>query len=47
MGVNVKDSLAMAVSRRGPWALSNTQPLKVAMSNQLFADQGLLSFLHQ
>jgi RNA-directed DNA polymerase len=47
MGVNVKDALAMAASRKGPWALSNAKPLKVAMPNQFFADQGLLSLLHR
>ncbi len=47
MGVNVKDALAMAGSRKGPWALSNAKPLKVAMPNQFFAKQGLLSLLHQ
>jgi group II intron reverse transcriptase/maturase len=47
MGVNVKDALAMAGSRKGPWALSNAKPLKVAMPNQFFAEQGLLSLLHQ
>jgi len=47
MGVNVKDALAMAGSRRGPWALSNAKPLKVAMPNRFFAEQGLLSLLHQ
>jgi group II intron reverse transcriptase/maturase len=47
MGVNVKDALAMAGSRKGPWALSNAKPLKVAMPNQFFAKQGLLSLVHQ
>jgi len=47
MGVNTKDALAMAGSRRGPWALSNAKPLKVAMPNRFFAKQGLLSLLHQ
>jgi RNA-directed DNA polymerase len=47
MGVNVKDALAMAASRKGPWALSNAKPSKVAMPNQFFAEQGLLSLLHQ
>jgi RNA-directed DNA polymerase len=47
MGVNRRDALAMAASRKGPWGLSNAKPLKVAMPNQFFADQGLLSLLHQ
>jgi group II intron reverse transcriptase/maturase len=47
MGVNGKGALAMAGSRKGPWALSNAKPLKVAMPNQFFVDQGLLSLLHQ
>jgi RNA-directed DNA polymerase len=47
MGVNGKDALAMAMSRKGPWALSNAKPLKVAMPNQFFAEQGLLSLFQQ
>jgi len=47
MGVNVRDALAMAGSRKGPWALSNAKPLKGAMPNQFFAEQGLLRLLHQ
>ena len=47
MGVNVKDALAMAMSRKGPWALSNAKPTKVAMPNQFFAEQGLLSLFQQ
>jgi RNA-directed DNA polymerase len=47
MGVNVMDALAMAASRKGPWVLSNAKPLKVAMPNQFFAEQGLLSLLQQ
>jgi hypothetical protein len=47
MGVNVRDALAMAALRKGPWALSNAKPLKVAMPKQFFADQELLSLLHQ
>jgi group II intron reverse transcriptase/maturase len=47
MGVGGKDALAMAMSRKGPWALSNAKPSKVAMPNQFFAEQGLLSLYQQ
>jgi RNA-directed DNA polymerase len=47
MGVNGKDALAMAMSRKGPWALSNAKPTKVAMPNRFFAEQGLLSLYQQ
>ena len=47
MGVNGKDAFAMAMSRKGPWALSNAKPSKVAMPNQFFAEQGFLSLYQQ
>ena len=34
-------------SRKGPWALSNRKPIKVAMPNQFFAEQGLLGLFQQ
>jgi hypothetical protein len=47
MGVGGKDALAMAMSCKGPWVLSNAKPAKVAMPNQFFAEQGLLSLFQQ
>ena len=45
LGVNKSSACAIAVSRKGPWALSNAKPLKVAMPNSFFADKGLISLL--
>jgi group II intron reverse transcriptase/maturase len=47
LGVSDKNARAIAGSRKGPWALSNAKPLKVAMPNQFFAQQGLLNLLDQ
>jgi RNA-directed DNA polymerase len=43
LGVNKASACAIAVSRKGPWVLSNAKPLKVAMPNSFFADKGLIS----
>jgi hypothetical protein len=47
MGVSNNAALAMAMSRKGPWDLSNAKPVKVAMPNQIFAEQGIISLFHQ
>ena len=47
MGVNDWQSRLAAASHKGPWALSNMKPLKVAMSNRFFAEQGFLSLFDQ
>jgi hypothetical protein len=47
MGVSDRDARSVAASRKGPWALSNLKPAKVAMPNRFFADMGLLSLLNR
>ena len=41
LGVSAQGAGGIAVSRKGPWALSNAKPLKVALSNRIFAEKGL------
>jgi RNA-directed DNA polymerase len=43
LGVSDKSALSVAFSRKGPWAISNMKPVKVAMPNNFFAQRGLLS----
>ncbi|MFZ2055755.1 MAG: group II intron reverse transcriptase/maturase [Candidatus Aminicenantales bacterium] len=43
LGVDPKQAAITAVSRRGPWAMSNMKAFKLAMPNKLFADRGLLA----
>ena len=45
LGVSSKGACGVAVSRKGPWALSNAKPVKVALSNRFFAEKGLLFLL--
>lgn len=47
MGVSRKQACGIAVSRKGPWVLSNAKPLKVAMSNSFFAEKGLIGLLNR
>ena len=47
LGVNQRSAGSIAASRRGPWALSNAKPIKVAMPNRFFAEKGLLYLLYQ
>jgi RNA-directed DNA polymerase len=47
MGVNGFQACAAAASRKGPWALSNMKPLKIAMPNRFFAEQGFRSLFDQ
>jgi len=42
MGVGKKMACGVAASRKGPWALSNAKPLKVATPNRFFAEMGLI-----
>jgi len=42
MGVGKKSACGVAGSRKGPWALSNAKPLKVATPNRFFAEMGLI-----
>jgi RNA-directed DNA polymerase len=46
LGVNRKSACSMASSRKGPWALSNAKPLKVALPNRFFAQKGLICLLN-
>lgn len=45
LGVSAQGAGGIAASRKGPWVLSNAKPLKVALSNRLFAEKGLLFLL--
>jgi RNA-directed DNA polymerase len=45
LGVSDKNAGPVAASRKGPWAISNMKPVKVAMPNRFFADRGLLCLL--
>jgi group II intron reverse transcriptase/maturase len=45
LGVSDWGARPVAASRRGPWAMSNMKPVKVAMPNRFFAERGLLSLL--
>jgi RNA-directed DNA polymerase len=43
LGVDAKQAAIVALSRRGPWAMSNMKAFKVAMPNKYFADRGFLT----
>jgi group II intron reverse transcriptase/maturase len=45
LGVSDYQARCVAGSRKGPWAMSNMKPAKVAMPNRFFAERGLLSLL--
>ncbi len=45
LGVSAQGAGGIAASRKGPWVLSNTKPLKVALSNRFFAEKGLIFLL--
>jgi group II intron reverse transcriptase/maturase len=47
LGVNDDQARMVAASRKGPWALSNMKPLKVALSNRFFARMGFKGLLNQ
>ena len=47
LGVNGLQACAAAVSRKGPWAMSNMKPFKIAMSNRFFTEQGFRSLFDQ
>lgn len=42
LGVSAWNARPVAASRKGPWAMSNMKPVKVAMPNRFFAERGLL-----
>jgi len=43
LGVDPKQAALAAISRKGPWAMSNMKAFKLAMPNKFFADRGLLA----
>jgi RNA-directed DNA polymerase len=43
LGVSHTSARPVAGSHKGPWAMSNMKPVKVAMPNRFFTDLGLLS----
>lgn len=45
LGVSPINAKRIAVSRKGPWALSNMKHVQVAMPNRFFAEQGFLGLL--
>ena len=47
LGVNDYQARLVAGSRKGPWALSNMKPLKVALSNRFFAQIGFSGLLNR
>jgi hypothetical protein len=47
LGVNGLQARAAAASRKGPWAMSNMKPLKVAMSNRFFTKHGFRGLFDQ
>lgn len=47
LGVNEHQARMVAASRKGPWAMSNMKPLKVALSNWFFAGKGFSGLLNQ
>ena len=47
LGVNDDQARMVAASRKGPWALSNMKPLKIALSNRFLAGKGFSGLLNQ
>lgn len=47
LGVNGRQACAAAASHKGPWAMSNMKPLKIAMSNRFFTEHGFRSLFDQ
>jgi len=47
LGVNDEQARMVAASRKGPWALSNMKPLKIALSNRFLAGKGFSGLLNQ
>jgi group II intron reverse transcriptase/maturase len=43
LGVGDMEAKAFALSRHGPWVMSNLKPVKVAMPNIFFAERGLFT----
>jgi RNA-directed DNA polymerase len=47
LGVGKDQARVAAGSHKGPWALSNMKPLKIASSNRFFAERGYTGLLDQ
>ena len=47
LGVNEYQARMVAGSRKGPWAMSNMKPLKIALSNRFLAGKGFSGLLNQ
>jgi group II intron reverse transcriptase/maturase len=47
LGVSPDQAWMVGMSRKGPWAMSNMKPLKVAVSNRFLAKQGFLGLVDQ
>ena len=47
LGVKHEETLTHGCSRKGPWRLSKTLAVQIAMSKQWLADQGLFSLLER
>ena len=47
LGVNEYQARMVAASRKGPWAMSNMKPLKIALSNRFFSGKGFSGLLNQ
>jgi RNA-directed DNA polymerase len=47
LGVGKDQARIAAGSSKGPWALSNMKPLKIALSNRFFAERGFLGLWGQ
>jgi RNA-directed DNA polymerase len=47
LGVDGRQACMAAASHKGPWAMSNMKPLKIAMSNRFFTEHGFRSVFDQ
>jgi hypothetical protein len=47
LGVGKDQARIVAGSSKGPWAMSNMKPLKIALPNRFFAERGFLGLLDQ
>ena len=47
LGVNGWQACMAAASQKGPWAMSNMKPLKIAMSNRFFTEHGFRGLFDQ
>ena len=47
LGVSPDQAWMVGMSRKGPWAMSNMKPLKVAVSNAFLAKRGFAGLVNQ